>query len=135
MKQYQKDIVRSFGVARRVYEEVEQVRKNPSVHGSEAADVALKLARSNSQSELNPGANFLQEVTPLGISQVRRLKAVGATVRNSTLALKSLQSQVEVGENHEVEDFKHKSREEIQEALEYHSKMAVALKELLLKNK
>eukprot|EP00897_Mesotaenium_endlicherianum_P008567 jgi/Mesen1/7739/ME000407S06968 len=103
MDKMMKSIVRSFSLARAVYDEEAQLKqlerrssgsgsgsRDPSVRAGEAALKILSLTRSKSQRELDVGAMFLQENTVLSDSQVRRLSQMGATVRNSGRALERM---------------------------------------------
>lgn len=58
-KQRQK-IVRSFSIAKHIYDEQVQVRKNPSVHNGGLALQAIQAETKQSNKELEFGAQFLQ---------------------------------------------------------------------------
>lgn len=84
------EIVRSFSVARTVYDEEHQLKHNASVHGGNAALAALTFVRSRSQKQLTRGADFLLESTAVNAQMIRRMSAVGVTVRNSSKAMEQL---------------------------------------------
>ncbi|CAI9780833.1 unnamed protein product [Fraxinus pennsylvanica] len=69
MEKKRKIIVRSFSIARNIYE-----------HG----------INSSKESELEAGAEFLESNTALSLQQETRLKQMGATVRNSSSYIKKL---------------------------------------------
>lgn len=69
MEKKRKIIVRSFSIARNIYE-----------HG----------INSSKESELKAGAEFLESNTALSLQQETRLKQMGATVRNSSSYIKKL---------------------------------------------
>ncbi|KAL6521538.1 hypothetical protein OROGR_018107 [Orobanche gracilis] len=71
MEKKRKDIVRSFWLAKNIYE---------GGHG----------ISSSKESELEAGAEFLESNTALSMQQETRLKQMGATVRNATSYLEKL---------------------------------------------
>ncbi|KAL6498031.1 hypothetical protein OROGR_028428 [Orobanche gracilis] len=71
MEKKRKNIVRSFSLARNIYE---------GGHG----------INSSKESELEAGAEFLESNTALSMQQETRLKQMGATVRNATSYLEKL---------------------------------------------
>eukprot|EP00850_Spirogloea_muscicola_P020623 SM000222S06964 [mRNA] locus=s222:61252:63981:- [translate_table: standard] len=93
MEEQRQHIVRSFAIAKDLYNEQVQLRKNKTVHDSSAALYALKMARSSSQKDLNLGAEFLEVSTALTTMQVKRLHQMGATVRNSTLFKQQIEEE------------------------------------------
>lgn len=128
-------IVRSFCLAKQVYDEQIHLKKSSSTHGGNAAISLLK--RTESEKELTKGADFLQENTPLGSGLVRRLKAMGATVRNSSLALMQLQQKGQGQERNgwtEGEELVGLTEEELKEVMKYHQTMADLAKQMLESN-
>ncbi|PIN26967.1 Gamma-glutamyl-gamma-aminobutyrate hydrolase [Handroanthus impetiginosus] len=72
MEKKRKMILRSFSLARNIYEGGHEIN-------------------SSKESELKPGAEFLESNTALSLQQEIRLKQMGATVRNASSFLEKLQ--------------------------------------------
>lgn len=135
LQQQQQEMVKSFSLARKVYEQQHR-RKSPSGQDFKVDEV-FKREGASSLQELALGAEFLEEATPLAASQVRRLKAMGATVRNSSLALRELHTEVNTSSgngkrsSYVIHDMEGWSREELEKALAFHSQMVNTVRELL----
>lgn len=86
MEKQRMKLVRSFCIAKHIYDEQTNIRKNRSVHDGVHALEALENSQRSERRYLEVGANFLQSATAVfNIQQEKRLKQVGATVRNSPL--------------------------------------------------
>lgn len=91
MEKQRLKIVRSFSIAKHLYDEQLSIRKNRSVHDGVQALKALEDFQANDRKYLEVGANFLQSTMQLlNTQQEKRLKQVGVTVRNSSLFFERL---------------------------------------------
>ncbi|XP_076952556.1 putative glutamine amidotransferase GAT1_2.1 [Bidens hawaiensis] len=79
LEQKRKVIVRSFSLARNLYEEGDNNNNN----------------RQRKESDLKPGAEFLESNTALSMQQENRLKQMGATVRNASSYMERLKMNEE----------------------------------------
>eukprot|EP00246_Nothoceros_aenigmaticus_P013506 TRINITY_DN4692_c0_g1_i1.p1 TRINITY_DN4692_c0_g1~~TRINITY_DN4692_c0_g1_i1.p1 ORF type:complete len:468 (-),score=75.04 TRINITY_DN4692_c0_g1_i1:328-1731(-) len=120
-KQRQK-IVRSFSIAKHIYDEQVHVRKSSSLHNGGFELEALEAETKQSSKELEFGAQFLEGNTPLNTHQVKRLQQMGATVRNSSLVLENLKSykQKQSAARKKMEEM---DKKELLDLMEFHKMM------------
>lgn len=86
MEKRRMKIVRSFCIAKNIYDEQLNIRKNRSGddNGDQAIETILERSLLQERKQLEVGANFLQSMKGmLDLHQEKRLQQVGATVRNS----------------------------------------------------
>ncbi|BBM97289.1 putative glutamine amidotransferase [Marchantia polymorpha subsp. ruderalis] len=131
MERQRMQIVRSFSLAKIIYEE-EHLRSPHSVHGGQHALAALRhgAVPNQSEQELELGARFLQSNTALNSKQVKFLHEMGATVRNSSLFLEKMQ----LNERKEAEARKMMEgmqEQELQEFIDFYKMMVDAASTVL----
>ncbi|MCO5571775.1 hypothetical protein L7F22_025523 [Adiantum nelumboides] len=91
MEKQRLKIVRSFCIAKHLYDEQLSFRRNRSMHDGLHALKVVESFQASDRRYLEDGANFLQSMkAALNTQQEKMLKQVGATVRNSSVFLERM---------------------------------------------